>query len=613
MVIRTLAAVPWKRIAVWGGSAVLALALAVGVLFAGSTDTIAAGVTVAGVDVSGMTSAEAAALLTGRADAVAGVPVVFTVADRSFKVLPSDLDARVDWAAFAEQAQDEGDWPMPFRGVKRISVRIFGSNVEPVAEVDEPALAARLDTMAKTYDRAGRDASITLTGLEPVLIADREGRALNRRESGDTVVRALAAFEREPVALPVTIAQPKVTAAELEPVVEQVRTALSGSVRFAWHDAHWLVRPAQLAEILRLPADGRVELEVGGEEADRYFAGLARAVNRRPREASFRVASDDVHVRVRPSGVGRKLDPKATGKALLAGALSTQDREAELVVVESEPTLTTERAKAMKVTRVLASYYTPYSGTYDRIRNLQIATGLIDGTALMAGQTFSFNDVVGPRTAKRGFRVAPTIMDNEYKDALGGGVSQVATTTFNAAWEAGLKLTVRRAHSLYISRYPVGRDATVNYPDVNLEFENDTKNWIVMRGESGETGITIRVLGGVTNRHVVSVAGPLKSTGKPEVEQVPDPTLHVGEKVVEYEGEPSRAVTVTRTVYEGDEVLYEEAWYTVYHSEPKIVRVGTIPVVEPPPPPPPPTSPPPPPPPGTTTTTPTTTTGRRPG
>ena len=203
-------------------------------------------------------------------------------------------------------------------------------------------------------------------------------------------------------------------------------------------------------------------------------------------------------------------------------------------------------------------------------------------------------------------------MNNEYEDHVGGGVSQVATTIFNAVWEAGLKITERTAHSLYISRYPLGRDATVNYPDVDLQFENDTKSWLYMQGVVGDTGITIRLLGAPTNRRVVSVPGPLKSTGKPEVERMPDPTLFVGEQVVEDFGEPSRTVTVKRTVYVGDQVLYDESWTTNYASEPKIVRVGTIPVEEEPPPPPenPPAPPAPPPPPGTTTG-PTTTNPRR--
>jgi vancomycin resistance protein YoaR len=607
-----LRAVPWKALGIWAGSLVVALALGVGVLYAGSADAIPAGVRIAGVDVGGMSAAEAEALLEERAHAVAGVPVVFTVAGRAYKVRPDDLQARIDWAAYVAEAQAKGDWPMPFRGLKRVSLRLFGADVEPVADVYEPALALELDRMAKRVDRPGRDAAIVLNGLEPELVSDREGRALNRRTSGDAIVRALAALERRPVALPVDVAPPKVRAAQLEPLVEQVRIAVSAPVRMGWHDAHWLVRPAELADFLELPADGRTTLAVGGEDAERYLGGVARAVNRKPREASFAVAADGEHVRVVPSALGRTLDAEATGKALLAGALSTDRREAELVVSEAEPRLTTEKAKAMKVTRVLASYYTPYSGTYDRIKNLQLATRLIDGTRLMSGQTFSFNDVVGPRTEKRGFRVAPTIVDNEYEDAVGGGVSQVATTTFNAAWEAGVKIPVRHAHSLYIGRYPLGRDATVNYPDVDLQFVNDTGNWIVMRGESGETGITIRLLGAPTNRRVVSAAGELKTTGKPKVEHVPDPTLHVGEKVVEDEGEPSRSVTVTRTVYEGDKILYQETWTTSYYSEPKIVRVGTIPVEEPPPPEEPakpgkdkPAA-------GTTTTTTPTTTGPRP-
>ena len=266
----------------------------------------------------------------------------------------------------------------------------------------------------------------------------------------------------------------------------------------------------------------------------------------------------------------------------------------------------------MKVSHVLASYTTAYSGTFDRIQNLQRAVQILDGTTLGPGATFSFNDVVGPRTTERGFRSAPTIMNNEYEDHVGGGVSQVATTIFNAVWEAGLKITERTAHSLYISRYPLGRDATVNFPDVDLKFENDTKNWLYMQGVVGDTGITIRLLGAPTNRRVVSVPGPLKNTGKPEVERTPDPTLFVGEQVVEDFGEPSRTVTVKRTVYVGDQVLYDESWTTSYASEPKIVRVGTIPVEEEPPAPPenPPAPPAPPPPPGTTTG-PTTTNPRR--
>jgi vancomycin resistance protein YoaR len=608
--LAALRSVPWRTVGIWGGASLAALVLATGVVFAGKPGTIPAGVTVAGVKLSGQTPAQAVALLQERSAEYADRPVVFTAGGSEFRLTPAELDAVVDWEVLAAQAEAKGDWPMPFRGIKRVGLRLFGSDVEARADVFEPRLAHELETIATAVDAPGRDAAIVLRGLEPSIEPDREGRTLNRREAGDEIVVALAGFDREPVALPIAVARPKVTADELEPVVAEVRTALSAPVRFGWRDAHWSVLPADLADLLLLPAEGRSELAIGGPAAKKYFAGLARGVNRKPRNAAFTVGDDGVTVGVAPSQDGRKLDTEASGEALLTGALATETRKAELVVVPVEARLTTERAKAMKISRVLASYTTAYSGTYDRIQNLQIGTELLHGTTLGPGVTFSFNDVVGPRTLERGFRPAPTIMNNEYEDHVGGGVSQVATTVFNAAWEAGLKIAERTAHSLYIDRYQLGRDATVNYPDVDLKFVNDTENWIYIQGIVTEGGITIRLLGAPTDRRVVSEAGELRETGEPEVENVPDPTLHVGEKVVEDEGEPSRSVTVTRVVYEGDDVLYEESWVTNYASEPKIVRVGTIPVVEPPPPPVNPPAPPPPPSSTNPTTTSPTTTGK---
>ena len=572
-----LRAVAWRRVAVLGGGAAFALTLATGVVFAGSADRIAAGVTVAGVKVGGMTSAEAVAALEGRARRYARVPVVFTAGRERFSLRPRDLDARVDWSAVVRNAHAAGNWPLPFRGVKRVAVRLFGAELEPTADLYAPRLEHELGRMAKRLERPGRNAAIVLHDLEPTLVPEREGRILDRGEARRRIARALAAFHRRPVALPVRVGPPAVTEKDLEPVLDQVRMALSAPVRFGWRDAHWLVQPAQLADLLSLPARGRSDLRIAGREADRYFGQLSRAVDRRPQNADFAVRGDG-RVRILPSRRGRALDAESTARALLAGALSPESREAEMVVRTVEPRLTTQRARAMNVTRVLASYTTAYAGSEDRIRNLRLAVSLVDGTQLAPGETFSFNETVGPRTAKRGFRVAPTIVDGKYKDEFGGGVSQVATTIFNAAWEAGVKIAARTAHSLYIGRYPLGRDATVNYPDVDLKFVNDTGEWLVVEGRSHDGGITISLLGSPTNRRVVSEPGELRVTGPPGVETLPDPTRNVGQTTVVDDGEPSRTIAVKRVVYEGGKLLYDETWYTSYSSEPKIVRVGTIPV-----------------------------------
>ena len=553
----------------------LTAALAVGVGYAGSSDEIADGVTVAGVDVGGRSVAEARKLLAARGERASLEPVTFTAAGGRWSVAPLELETRVQWARAAGEASAAGDWPFPVRGLKRLYVAAFGVDVTPHATVDETRLAAKLGVIAAEVDSPARHAALELEGLEPTIVPEREGRLLVRSSAERVFVAAVAGFDRHSVPLPVRVERPAVTSETLRLVAEQVRTALSAPVSFGWNDARWLVSPEQLAGLLALPSDGVSELRIGGAKADRYFDQLANAIGRKPRDADFAVAADG-SVSVVRSRSGRELDVRASSAALLEGALSPE-REATLVVRHVKPDLTTARARAMGLEAVMATYMTSYSGTADRIHNLQLAIDLLDGTRLRPGETFSMNEVVGPRTEERGFRLAPTILDGEYEDTFGGGVSQVATTLFNVAWEAGLKITARTAHSLYISRYPLGRDATVSYPEIDLRFVNDTDGWLYVDGSYDGSAISIRLLGVADDRRVVSEASALEEVAPPEVERVRDRTLFVGEELIEDDGEPQRAVTVTRTVYRDGKVLYAETWRTTYDSEPQIVRVGTRP------------------------------------
>lgn len=592
------------RLGVSAAAATLLGLIGAGVLFAGSPERIPAGVTLAGVPLSGLTAEQAEAKLRDRAAQVASKPVVFTAGDRRWAITPRQLEVRVDWAAAVEEALDVGQGPLPLRGLKRVKVRLFGEDLEPHADYFEAGLAYRVDDMARRIERPAREASIVLRRLEPVIVPAEAGRELVREEVKSLVIGALAGFDRTPVSLPVRVDEPEVTASRLEPVADQVRIALSAPIRFRFRGTQLTITPLQLAPLLDLPRDGRTQLRVGGPEAVRFFRNLARGVARTPVSATFEPLAGG-RVRVVPSREGRALDVEASGRSLLTGALSTSRREAVLVVGTVKPRLTTDEARALRITRLLSAYRTAYSGTYDRIRNLQLATAALDGTLIGPGKEFSFNHEVGPRTKEKGYRPAPVILNGEYKDGIGGGVSQVATTVFNAVWEAGLKISARTAHALYISRYPLGRDATVNYPEIDLRFQNDTKGWIYVRARYDDTGIAIMLLGRPTNRRVVSVPGELEEIGPPEVERELDPTLFVGQRIIEDLGEPARAVTVTRTVYVGGDVLYRETWHTTYRSEPRIVRVGTMPKpaeTKPPPPPPPTTT-------TRTTTTPTTTGG----
>jgi vancomycin resistance protein YoaR len=185
-------------------------------------------------------------------------------------------------------------------------------------------------------------------------------------------------------------------------------------------------------------------------------------------------------------------------------------------------------------------------------------------------------------------------------------VCQVSTTVFNAAYEAGLPIVSRTNHALYISHYPQGRDATVNYPDTDLKFRNDTGRWLLLRTFVGSSALTVKLYGTPQNRRVESETAPLEVTGPPTVKRVPDPNIWTGIAIAGDSGEPSRRTSVTRRVYSEDgKLIGEDTWTSWYRAEPKIVRYGTKARPKPPPqqkerkrqpsPPPPAATPPPPP------------------
>jgi vancomycin resistance protein YoaR len=232
----------------------------------------------------------------------------------------------------------------------------------------------------------------------------------------------------------------------------------------------------------------------------------------------------------------------------------------------------------MNISGLVASYQTFYGGEPNRIHNVQLVSHLVDKHVIAPGTTFSFNQTTGARTAEKGFKEAPVIINGELQTGLGGGVCQVSTTVFNAAYEAGLPMVSRTNHALYISHYPQGRDATVNYPDTDLKFTNDTGHWLLLRTWVGSSSLTVALYGTPVHRRVVSETRPLVVSGPVPTKKLPDPALFVGQRVVEETGEPPRSTSVRRRVYDAKgKLLYDTTFYSSYRGEPTVVRTGTKP------------------------------------
>ena len=555
-------------------------------LLAGSPTRLPAGTTVGGLDVGGMELAQAANELEARSAALAHTPVEFVAGGRTFTVTASQLGVRPDWEGAVRGVANAGDGVAPIRGLKRIQSRLFGSDVEPHVDVYPSAVRYTVARIAAAVDRPAVDAGLERNGLAIVTTAARPGVRLDRSRASAALVGALASLDRHgPVRLPVVRDEPRVTAARLADAAGAARLAVSAPVTLTVGPTRFRLARWRIAQLLALPSGGTTRVGIGGAAAETWLASIRRSVNRPPSDATFRVVSGGIEVV--PAKPGRTIDLDAARSAIEKAMLSPTRRSATLATATSEPSRTTAAAEAMGITGIVGSYTTTYGGTPGRLHNVQLVADLIDGALVAPGARFSFNQTTGERNEAKGFEEAPVIINGELESGIGGGVCQVSTTLFNAAFEAGLSIDKRTNHALYISHYPLGRDATVNYPDIDLVFTNDTDKWLLIRTFVGAGSLTVNIYGTPQNRRVETETAPLEVEGKVPWKRIDDDTMFKGEKVVEQYGAPPRSTSVTRRVYAADGTLmYDTTWSSYYIGEPTVVRLGTKPRPKPEEPPP---------------------------
>jgi vancomycin resistance protein YoaR len=548
----------------------------VGIAFAGSPAKLAGGTTIGGLDVGGLTSQQAVARLRARERALSHVRVVFVADGTTTRYSASQLGVQADWEAAVAQAQQDDDGFWPVRGFRRLATRLTGNEITARLRSYPLALRYGIATIARKVDTQHRDASLVRHGLRIAVVPARPGQTLDRVATQRAVVAALGAAKRPVrVVLPVAVEPPTVTGAQLVPVARRARLALSAPVRLTYGGTTWRLPRWRLAPLLQLPSGGSTALGIGGPAATEYFSKLARRVDRKPVDATFRILAGN-RIAVVPSKPGVALDTARTARALLAASVApAAQRLAQLSVGVDEPARSTQDAQKMGITGLVSSFETTYGGTPGRLHNVALVAKLIDNTLIAPGAVFSFNGTTGARTADKGFEVAPVIINGELQNGLGGGVCQVSTTTFNAAFFAGLPILERTNHALYISHYPQGRDATVDYPGIDLKFRNDTSEWLLLRTWVGSGSLTVALYGTPQHRRVEYQTGPLVVTGAMPVKRTKDPSLKPGEQVVDQEGAPPRSTSVRRLVYDASgKLLYDTTWGSRYDGETELMRVG---------------------------------------
>jgi vancomycin resistance protein YoaR len=541
---------------------VAVLAAALGIVWLLERDTIPRGTTIAGVPVGGLSEDDArealktaAAQREARPIALSGPGGAMTTSGAALRATPELDDALVE--AVDASAAD--------RVLARLGLRDGPQHplTYRLAPVRAAELANRIDAR---FGDPPVDARVVVTDDAIRVVDAREGTAVDRR----ALRRALATLPSD-VTLSVVHAAPVVSTLEAERAAARIERLLDGPRRVRWGDAEATLTPQRLRALVRTErADGTLAVLLDPKGLGASLRIRLGSEEVPARDAGFAVSGK--RARVVPSRPGRTLDLASISRSLTSNLDSTVHRARFL---KSPPALTTEAAESLGIEELVSEFTTYYPCCQPRVTNIQRAAQLLDGTIVRPRTAFSLNDALGKRTVENGFVSAPQIFAGRLEDAVGGGISQIATTLYNAAFFAGVKLVAHQAHQFYISRYPMGREATVSWGGPELIFRNDWPAAILMKVTATSSSITVRFYSRKLGRHVETKTGEPYAYVAPRTITVRNSALAPGTtSTVQSAGESGFTVQYTRKVFEGPKLVKDERYTVRYDAQNAIVEVG---------------------------------------
>jgi len=444
--------------------------------YANAQDKAPRGTTVSGVDIGGLTpEAAAARLRDGLADR-AQAPITIDVEGRRSTVTPEQAGLGVDYVASVEQAGAGRSWEPSWLW----NYYTGGQDLEAVVSVSELALDDYVTGLAQQSGKPAVDGAVRFDGVRVVVDKPRNGWTIDT-EQAKTAIRAAYLTEDPLATVPRVPVVPAIDEQDVQAAVDDfANPAVSGPVTLVFGDNRIRLQPRDFAAALSLRSvEGELRAHVNRKTL-LALVSSATAGNGAPVDARVELVGG--RPKVIPAKPGVEFDPGEVTAAFTA-ALTQPDGQREAVVEATvrDAAFTTADARKLKIKEKVSTFTTYFPYAEYRNTNIGRAMELINGTVLKPGETFSLNETVGERTAENGFVKGFIIENGIFKEDYGGGVSQSATTTFNAAFFAGLDDIEHKPHSFYIDRYPVGREATVAWPTVDLKFRNNTPYGVLIQ------------------------------------------------------------------------------------------------------------------------------------
>ena len=550
-----------RVVAIIAGAVLGLLALIYGVDVAMSSEDVPRGVTVAGVEVGGMAQAEAEQRLRDQLEPRLNQPLTLRAGDVDVPLEPSRAGLTLDWPATLHQAGKQ-----PLNPWTRLASLWRTHEMGVITVSDRVALTAALEGVRAQTDREPVEGTIRFNGARPVAVNPRAGQRLDVPTATDLVLAAW--IHGGTVDVPVSVQPVGTTTEGIQTALREVaEPAVAAPVNVTGDGQDAVLMPEVIAAALRFAPDSR-----GGLTTTLDNPTVIAALD--PQLESTQRAAKNAEILIQggapvvlPSVDGRGIDWPASLLPLLDVLQHNTGSERSLAVsyVTLPPSLSTEQAHALGITTQISTFSTggfaPDSG-----QNIRRVAEQVNGAIVKPGQTFSLNGHTGRRNASTGYVEAGIIEDGRPGRGIGGGVSQFATTIYNAAYFAGMTDVEHKEHSFYISRYPAAREATVFEGAIDVKFRDDSPTGILIQTAWTPSSITV-TFWGTKHVDVESITGPRTNFTEPKSQIV-----H-GQPCTSSQGSRGFTVTDTRVIRDANTKaeIRRRTHTVVYDAAPRII------------------------------------------
>jgi vancomycin resistance protein YoaR len=560
---------------------------------AGDGGEVLGRVMVGDVPIGGLSEAEARQAIANLHRRLADEPIMVTIEGTEFPLIPREVGFRMDEEVLVADvmgAGRDGGW---FTQMRRWMATTFGGSTQVV---DTAGTYSResLMSLLQLWERIGiadppDEGGITVVAGEVVPVYPTAGTGIDLETTADLIAAELLGARR-PVTAVTEYRVPLVTDDDVDAAVTRAQRLIVGPVTLS------KILPSASITFPQSVLEASISSRVVGE-ADtpiidlffqvgplvQYLNPIRDTIETPPQDAQVVIRPDDVPL-ILPGANGALVDDAALPQAVLDAAASVT-RTAPLPMRDGiPPTFTTEDAEALGIKELLytaTTFFVPGGdeANRNRIINIQTMADEINGVIVLPSEVFSVNEYVGRRTEEKGYLRAGAIIGAniyccDHPANVGGGVSQFATTMFNAVYWSGLQVVQHQPHSLYIRRYPMVREATLGWPSPDLKFRNDTEHAIYIKTEYTNTSVTVKLFGDNGGIRVEGETSERRDFTDPEVFYEPDPTVPPDEEQQRNNGEPGFTASDTRVIYNPDGTeRSRQTWTWRYAPWPIIIAV----------------------------------------